>query len=209
MADRVGDRGSLEVFDSHQKGRGLRALKCFKAGEKTLESFPNVFVLSNTVRGQRCDFCFSASETLLRCSKCKFARYCGRGCQKKAWKSHKNECNRTAKIHPNAPTDMVRLIARILDVKQQAGGESDMVLEIESLLDSLVSNTDKMSGSRKEVFVTVLAALKLFVGENDIPDTSELFEIFGKISCNSFTICDAEMQSVGEKFIYHFLLVRL
>ena len=187
----------MEVFDTQDKGRGTRALKCFKIGQLVLKSSANHFVLSNAVRGHMCDFCFFPSANLSRCSVCKFARYCGRDCQTKAWKSHKNECKRTAKCCPHLPTDMVRLIARILDVKHGVC-ELEESNDIHSMFERLVSNKEKMSDSRKKGFVDVIAALKLFLGEDEIQNSSELFDIFGKISCNSFTISDGEMQPIGE-----------
>lgn len=195
---KMADMESVKVFDTRDKGRGIRALKCFKAGELVLESLPDLFVLGNNVRGKRCDFCFAPSPDLSRCSKCKFARYCGRKCQSKAWKFHKNECIRTARIYPNVPTDMIRLIARIVDVRYHVSGKESG--DTRSLLDELVSNTDKMSSARKEGFSAVIAALKLFLREDEMLNSSEMFEIFGKISCNSFTICDGEMQPIGKKF---------
>lgn len=41
----------------------------------------------------RCRECGNASGTLLRCSKCKLAKYCSRECQKKDWPLHKTQCD--------------------------------------------------------------------------------------------------------------------
>eukprot|EP00879_Flechtneria_rotunda_P025373 GHRR01026960.1.p1 GENE.GHRR01026960.1~~GHRR01026960.1.p1 ORF type:complete len:375 (+),score=144.68 GHRR01026960.1:95-1219(+) len=46
---------------------------------------------------QRCDFCHKdpgKQELLLRCSRCRKARYCSRTCQKQAWPQHKHDCKR-------------------------------------------------------------------------------------------------------------------
>eukprot|EP00966_Prymnesium_polylepis_P273912 6327493-Prymnesium_polylepis.1 len=47
-------------------------------------------------RERWCVGCFAqapaAPATLLRCSKCKWARYCSRACQTSDWKRHRREC---------------------------------------------------------------------------------------------------------------------
>ena len=187
-------REVFEVFDSGElKGRGLRALKSLAPGDKVLESTPSVYVLSNSVRGQCCDFCFAKSEDLQRCSKCKFARYCNRECQKSAWKGHKTECERILSVSPNIPTDLVRLMAKIM---QQQQSQAD---KMSSVYTSLVSHRKEFDDERKDAFSAIVTVLHRFVGERDFQKSysGELFDLFGKISCNSFTICDAELQPLG------------
>lgn len=194
MADSKPREDVFEVFDSGEvKGRGLRALKSLAPGDKVLESTPSVYVLSNSVRGQCCDFCFSKSEDLQRCSKCKFARYCNRECQKNAWKDHKTECERILSVSPNIPTDLVRLMARIMQQQQLQSGK------MSSIYAALVSHQKEFDDERKEAFSAIVTVLNQFVGERDFQKSSsgELFNLFGKISCNSFTICDAELQPLG------------
>ena len=184
----------FEVFDSGElKGRGLRALKSLAPGDKVLESTPSVYVLSNSVRGQCCDFCFAKSEDLQRCSKCKFARYCNRECQKNAWKDHKTECERILSVSPNIPTDLVRLMARIMQQQQLQAGK------MSSIYRAFLSHQKEFDDERKEAFSAIVTVLQQFVGERDFKKSysGELFNLFGKISCNSFTICDAELQPLG------------
>lgn len=186
--------GIFEVLYSGQvKGRGLRALKSLAPGDKVLESTPSVYVLSNSVRGQCCDFCFAKSENLQRCSKCKFARYCNRECQKSAWKDHKTECERILSVSPNIPTDLVRLMARIMQQQQSQASK------MSSVYTSLVSHQKEFDDERKEAFSAIVTVLNQFVGERDFQEnySDGLFDLFGKISCNSFTICDAELQPLG------------
>ena len=194
MVDSTPREKLFEIFDYGEfKGRGLRALKSFRPGDKVLEATPSVFVLSNSVRDQCCDLCFTKSEELQRCSKCKFARYCDRECQKNAWKEHKIECERILRVFPNIPTDLVRLLARIIQKKQ-----SDNTFC--SDLAQLVSHQEQLGEQRKDAFAAIRVVLEQFVGDKDFQknSTAELFELFGKISCNSFTICDAELQSLGK-----------
>ena len=39
-----------------------------------------------------CDHCGEANDKLLRCGRCRKARYCGADCQKAHWKEHKRDC---------------------------------------------------------------------------------------------------------------------
>ncbi|KAI9005034.1 hypothetical protein DFJ74DRAFT_712917 [Hyaloraphidium curvatum] len=41
-----------------------------------------------------CDQCGTEALELQRCSACRAARYCCRGCQKKAWEKHRVACFR-------------------------------------------------------------------------------------------------------------------
>ncbi|KAJ7340411.1 SET and MYND domain-containing protein 3 [Desmophyllum pertusum] len=91
--------------------------------------------------------------------------------------------------------DLVRLMARIIQQKQ-----SGKTWSINGpIYSALVSHQDKFDDQRKEAFSTILTVLEHFVGDRDFQKNSpvELFDLFGKISCNSFTICDAELQSLG------------
>ena len=49
---------------------------------------------STHVPDRTCGACGAAMERPLRCSRCKVTVYCGRECQKRAWKTHKKECAR-------------------------------------------------------------------------------------------------------------------
>lgn len=197
MAELTPREGLFEICNYGKlRGRGLRALKSSKPGDNILESAPVFFVLSNNVRGQCCDMCFTQGGDLQRCSKCKFARYCDRQCQKKDWKEHKIECERILRVSPNVPTDLVRLMARIMQKKH-----SDAALC--KYLSQLVSHHKQLGELRKDAFTTIITVLKHFVGGKDFQkfSTAELFELFGKISCNCFTICGAELQPLGEHIL--------
>ena len=181
-----------EMFEC-SKGRGLRALKSLKPAEDILHSTPSVFVLSNNMRGYCCDFCFAKRDDIQRCSRCKFFRYCDRECQKKAWKEHKIECERIRQVSPNRPTDLVLLIAKIIHKRQL---DKNFCAD----LTNLVSHQDQLRQSKKDTFSAILAVLVKFLGQKKFQEISppELFEIFGKITCNSFTICDSELQPLGK-----------
>jgi len=65
---------------------------------------------------------------------------------------------------------------------------------------ALVSHQKEFDHERREALSAILTVLNRFLGEKDFQKTSsgELFNLFGKISCNSFTICDAELQPLGK-----------
>ncbi|EDO35500.1 predicted protein [Nematostella vectensis] len=174
----------FEVFETESKGRGLRAAKPLKSGDTILSEQPVVYMLSNMLRGQRCDFCLEKLSDLQRCSRCKFARYCGASCQRAAWRIHKSECERLKRVFPRVPTDLVLLMFRVWQLKSQNGW-----------YDSLVSNVEKIDSDAKEDFVSVLMVLNEYLGSEISPP--EGLELFSKISCNSFAICDGEMQAIG------------
>ena len=90
-----------EIFMSEEKGRGIRATRDFKPGNLIISAEPFAFVIFEQMAEHVCHYCFNmvvrdktgkGMTTLLRCSSCKFARYCSRECQKKAWPQHKKEC---------------------------------------------------------------------------------------------------------------------
>ena len=47
-------------------------------------------------RDRLCTRCFAPSPKLLRCTRCKWARYCGGACQRADWPAHKHECRALA-----------------------------------------------------------------------------------------------------------------
>lgn len=90
-----------EIFMSEEKGRGIRATKDFNVGNLMIQAEPYAYVIFEAMAEHVCHQCFNMvirdrqgkpTNTLLRCASCKFARYCSRECQKKAWKTHKKEC---------------------------------------------------------------------------------------------------------------------
>ena len=79
-----------------------KRLRAFAAATGQSEAFadPNaagVFLDSLRTDDAQCDACGKGSMTLLRCKKCKLARYCNADCQKKHWRLHKKECQEPKK----------------------------------------------------------------------------------------------------------------
>ena len=89
------------IFQLWKKGRGIKATKDFNVGNLILQADPFAYVIFENMAEHVCHHCFNMvirdksgkpTTTLLKCSACKFARYCSRDCQKKAWPMHKKEC---------------------------------------------------------------------------------------------------------------------
>ncbi|XP_066294493.1 histone-lysine N-methyltransferase SMYD3-like [Branchiostoma lanceolatum] len=182
----------VEIFSSAEKGRGLCATKVFKPGNLVRAAEPYAYVLCNSERGKRCDFCFARKDDMSRCSGCKFARYCDGKCQKAAWTEHKSECKSIKTVKPETPTDSIRLIARIINKTKTDGpgvpGNS---------IDELQSNLREMPENVKEMFAQLAVILRMYVGRDVMDDAREIFELFGRMTCNTFSICDSEMQYIG------------
>ena len=66
-------------------------------------------------------------QQLLKCGACRFARYCDKDCQKKAWQSHKQECTAVKRMSPRKSDDQTRLVARILWRKEKKENIDDVV----------------------------------------------------------------------------------
>ncbi|KAM3931204.1 histone-lysine N-methyltransferase SMYD3 [Leptodactylus fuscus] len=192
---------NFEKFLSPGKGNGLRVTRDFAVGELVTSAEPFVYT---TCRGKNCgaaacDLCLSRGQKLQRCSQCKFSRYCNSLCQKKAWKDHKRECLCLKSVLPNVPTDSVRLIARIIfKLLEQPDCTSDELYSI----NDLQSHFKDLNEDMKQGLGHLAATLEQYL-KKEIPDCSKLppgfqtLEYFCKLTCNSFTISDGEMQDVG------------
>lgn len=85
----------LLIETSEEAGRYVQATKSFVRGEVVLRNHSSSYVLSQEQWGNKCLRCFGTqtdSSALLRCSSCKLATYCSKGCQSKDWRLHKAEC---------------------------------------------------------------------------------------------------------------------
>ncbi|CAN7991816.1 unnamed protein product [Ixodes pacificus] len=86
----------------------------YARGTEILTSQPFVYITEKERRGRICDFCFSGSENLRRCSRCKILYFCGKKCQAAAWPDHKVECACLEKVSPEVPANPVRFFCRLL-----------------------------------------------------------------------------------------------
>ncbi|KAJ8321457.1 hypothetical protein KUTeg_000991 [Tegillarca granosa] len=178
---------------------------------------PYTCVLQQSLRGLRCDSCFEIAENLKKCTACNVLRYCNVKCQKSDWITHKTECKCLRQVSPSIPLDSVRLMLRIIIKKQNRGEGSSLIyshvcidqnhVEGSSLIYSHVCIDQnhvedvkeiENDEERREQFTKIVYTLqKLTQSIFNLPTTTELLEVFGKMVINSFTICDGEMQSIG------------
>ncbi|XP_072120911.1 histone-lysine N-methyltransferase SMYD3 isoform X2 [Mobula birostris] len=189
----------LQRSSCGHRGEGLRATVALAPGQLLYSASPYACIPSKKARGSICEHCFSRKESLLRCSQCKLARYCDATCQKLAWPEHKSECKCLRSIYPQIPTDMVRLVARII-FKLMSGLPCPSE-ELKSVSD-LQSNVKRMSEEMKEGLGQLAATLQVYMKE-EIHSASQLLpgfnllHLFGQVTCNSFTVSDGEMQEAG------------
>uniref|UniRef100_A0A8C9SUZ0 [histone H3]-lysine(4) N-trimethyltransferase n=1 Tax=Scleropages formosus TaxID=113540 RepID=A0A8C9SUZ0_SCLFO len=176
-----------ERFLSPGKGRGLRALKHFKVGELVFTCPAYAYVLTVNERGSHCEFCFTRSEGLSKCGKCKQAFYCNVDCQKGDWPMHKLECSAMCAFREDwSPSETVRLAARII-TKQVGMGAMEVGMGAMGL-----------DNEKKEMNQTDIAALHHFYSKHlDFPDNEALTVLFAQVNCNGFTIEDEELSHLG------------
>ncbi|RXG73465.1 Histone-lysine N-methyltransferase SMYD3 [Armadillidium vulgare] len=169
--------------------------KYINKGDLLLTSVPFAYVLKGNLRGQHCDSCLRKRPGLQRCSGCASCYYCNRECQKNSWEIHKKECSKLKKLKNNLPPDTARLIARVILKLKDGGGEIEEKIDnswsrkFEDLMNH--SSEVKEDISRQEHFHFI------YLGEENLPSSSELFEIYGKVLVNSFSITDKDLNSVG------------
>ncbi|KAM5165645.1 histone-lysine N-methyltransferase SMYD3 isoform 2-T3 [Mantella aurantiaca] len=192
--------GNLEKFQSPGKGNGLRAARDLHVGETVADAEPFVYtVCQGKNRGATCHHCLRRNEKLQRCSQCKFAVYCNSLCQKNAWKDHKRECLCLKSIFPNVPTDSVRLIGKgIFKLLEQPDCDSGELYSINDLQSHFKELNKEMKEGLRHLATTLEQYLKREIQvSTQLPPGFHILEYFGKVTCNSFTISDGEMQDVG------------
>ncbi|NP_001362891.1 histone-lysine N-methyltransferase SMYD3 isoform 3 [Homo sapiens] len=189
----------VEKFATAKRGNGLRAVTPLRPGELLFRSDPLAYTVCKGSRGVVCDRCLLGKEKLMRCSQCRVAKYCSAKCQKKAWPDHKRECKCLKSCKPRYPPDSVRLLGRVV-FKLMDGAPSESE-KLYSFYD-LESNINKLTEDKKEGLRQLVMTFQHFMREeiqdaSQLPPAFDLFEAFAKVICNSFTICNAEMQEVG------------
>lgn len=105
------------VKEAHSAGWGRHLVLSqeVQAGTTVLAQQPYAAALYDDQVMSRCDYCFRACESLMRCSRSKFAHYCSIAHQKTAWRAYyKQECGALVACAPNIPPASVRLAARVL-----------------------------------------------------------------------------------------------
>ena len=191
MADRKGLKRamncSFEIFNVPSRGRGIKTKVPLNKGNCILSSEAYAFVSRSEALGKTCDSCLSASDKLKRCSGCKMVYYCSQACQKNAWGTHKLECKHLKKVSPIMPSDTVRLLALIMLKNDQA-----------KWLDDLVGHRDEIRREKSDVFAYMFEMLNKYLDGSTKWSSERVFELFCKVNCNAFTICDGELRPIGK-----------
>lgn len=205
----------------------IRGGKAYRRGDVILKcKVPFAYIVNQNVAEFTCDECLKTTaevnqnENFLRCSACKYVRYCSVRCQKASWigsssgikVGHKEECAYLKRVHPKIPPDTVRLLARIILKLRCGGGRQTVELPNGSkrCFMDLMSHEKEIlreSPERIEAFNTYLKVLEqCFPSKSknpsqafaiELPSKPELLEIFGKVIINSFNIMNNEYQSIG------------
>ncbi|XP_058059609.1 histone-lysine N-methyltransferase SMYD3 [Anopheles bellator] len=172
-----------------------------KRGDLILEEQPFACVLLPQFRHERCDRCYKLGK-VLKCSGCLYVRYCDRVCQQEAWPDHQAECAKlktlpAGLVVPSAALMVARIIRRL-----QKGGDFQKgyyTAKLYRRFHDLMPHEEDIRKDTKRVehFQAVSVVLRRLLDESAIPETAELFRIYGKMCINSFNIMDDDMNSIG------------
>jgi len=185
----------MEEWDENMKPK----MYPLEAGEVFLEETPYLAVLADKHKGQRCDCCFKSPETsnikaVRPCSRCKFIFYCGKDCQKRDWKLHKNECLRITTMDPNLVGKLVNQLTRTmaraidLDVMGESQKKSDYYKrsfwDLESHAEEIKQDPERM-----HKVDTVIDVLEYFMKTPDPTlmlryTRDNIIEMYGRLSMN-------------------------
>ncbi|XP_044190359.1 histone-lysine N-methyltransferase SMYD1a [Thunnus albacares] len=192
----VGNMESAQLFDTGNKGRGLRATKEISTGEVVFAEPSFSAVVFDSLASKVCHSCFRHQANLHRCVQCKFAHYCDRTCQTACWDEHKQECGAIRKMG-KAPSENVRLAARLLwRIHKDTSIVSDSQL---IAVDKLEDHVADMSEDDLKKLKTDVHTFQQFWSYGSKHHSDDyISHIFGIIKCNGFTLSDQRgLQAVG------------
>lgn len=167
-----------------------------KKGTTILTAKPFAYVLCSKYKNVRCDYCFKSGK-LFRCSACQYVYYCNQSCQQMSWPMHSKECARLKKFSPWGISNVARLMARII-IKLNQGGDEERGYYNETSyrkFKDLMSHCSEIKKDEKKMehFVCLCNVLHKFLEDMPIPSTAELLGIYGRITINSFSIFNLDM----------------
>ncbi|KAM7535609.1 hypothetical protein Aperf_G00000092973 [Anoplocephala perfoliata] len=166
----------------------LATNKSYKAGELICLENPLAFALHRKASSQYCGECLK-SESLSRCSRCKYVFYCSRKCQKSHWSMHKSECACIAGSGAT-PGATLRIIFYIITSKIY---QTDPIFATYmSHAEEMISNyEDKVKMEHFYVMLMVLSNNQINISEE------EFFQIFGKVRINAFDLTNPQGNEIG------------
>ncbi|OQV25386.1 putative Histone-lysine N-methyltransferase ASHR1 [Hypsibius exemplaris] len=185
-----------------------------KRGDLILAEEPFVYTVSGNQVDSRCSNCLKSlqqddNNTKSRCAACKYSRYCSSKCQKIDWKrSHKAECPGFKLLEERGfrPPDHFFLMLKIL-LKSEEAFEQTSICEPyhnspRRTYEDLIFHEDEMRLS-KDV-MDYVPQLRLILAKymgiddpRDLPSEQVIFEMFGKVKCNSYGILDDDLITCG------------
>ncbi|WFC99475.1 hypothetical protein MYAM1_002220 [Malassezia yamatoensis] len=206
------EHSQLSVVTHKGKGRGLyrsQASQRAEPGEVLLATEPEVSVLSTGCANERCHFCFRPSTRLRRCSQCKFSRYCGEDCQKRAWVQtrHCDEClalqawqkgSSEAGHYIICPSATVRALAQVVWQRHKKGAESRYAQAIASL----ETHRNDMSQDQLTDCAQTAVQLAHFLTAEKLPrygieHATDLLSLVCAYRINAFTLASPELDPIG------------
>ena len=103
----------FELNASNGKGHGYFAKSDIPSDVNLITESPVAHILDANCISSACSKCLTEGAKF-RCTKCKMIFYCSATCQKRDWKAHKEECRFIVNVQPRIPTNMMRMLSRLL-----------------------------------------------------------------------------------------------
>nr|XP_045584410.1 histone-lysine N-methyltransferase ASHR1-like isoform X1 [Procambarus clarkii] len=178
--------------------------KALKKGDVVLESEPFAHVINSEYLSMYCYHClrcFKDNRIPRMCTECRTLWYCTPECKQADWHHHRFECPNLSRLQPNLPSDFVRLMARVIMWLRDGG---DKVVEKYSerqgrrFRDLMNHYADiKKSEERKADADALIEELKMYIGEEYIPNYSDFLGIYGRMLVNRFSLMEKTLLTIG------------
>jgi len=131
-----------------------------------------------------CEWCL-ADTARMRCGKCKTARYCGKACQVKSWRSrHKEECKIFKDLKAFREQHTVHMAWRLLTNKLTRSGWL--------LLEGMCHHIEKQ---RPNIDRQVINAISTCLEDSSGASEDRILRILCQFDCNNFEIWDSQLNS--------------
>jgi len=194
----------VEILETTCSGRGLFATRKFETGQLIFKEDAFAYVVMKAYAEQVCHYCLKPPtlpsddgkglKPLLKCAACKYARYCNRDCQKKAWPDHKQECPALQRMHPVVPEDEAKMVARIL-WRQQRNPKEKLPVPIMDL----ASHIEKRSEKELDELEDKVMAFGHYFTYEAMPESDEdMQKLWSIIDCNAIGVTDRRgLQSIA------------
>ena len=181
----------------------------YKRGQEVLRCEPFAHILNKQNIQEYCDYClaFNCDGKYKQCSRCRIVQYCGRSCQKMAWKEyHRQECMYLRQNSwTNISEDYVRLIFRLMIKLSKGDGIVQSKLPNGSFrgFEDLMSHKARIENDKlrmkefQQLFEDLHTFFKDASCQNMMPSRSKVLEIYGKTVINSLTIYNVLQDQIG------------